>query len=270
MQKKALKICGFTLVLGIFGAFLRWLQLQNVIEPDTGLATPHAPLSYAFIAFLLLGALLLFFWTRAYKNAGLPLSYPEAYACGQAFFRIAALIIAVVMGLGGILMLAYALKSSRSIFDLTLGLFAFVAAVSAYLFLADANTPGKKATGRATAAILVVFLCYWLIAAYKFSASDPVIWQFAPRLLAVSSTILAFYYIAGFGFGRPKPLAALFFSLLSSVLCIITLADAYPIGEQLIAAAFALFSLILAYAQVSRAGSAPESGSVEDSVSEAP
>ncbi|MEA4895774.1 MAG: hypothetical protein VB064_11000, partial [Oscillospiraceae bacterium] len=90
-----------------------------------------------------------------------------------------------------------------------------------------------------------------LIASYKYSASDPVIWHFAPRLLTISSTVLAFYYIAGFVFNKPRPLASLYFSLLGTFLCLTVLADSYPLGEQLITVGFLAAMTLLSFKQIS-------------------
>ena len=45
MRKNALTITLCVLVLGIFGAFLRWLQTRSIFEEETGLALRGAPIS---------------------------------------------------------------------------------------------------------------------------------------------------------------------------------------------------------------------------------
>ncbi len=251
MRKKSLQLCGFTCIMGIFGAFLRWVQLVKIIEPETGLATAHSPWSYTLVIFSLLNIASLVLWIRSFKKYSFPLKYPDAFSRGLSLYSIAAMVIGAVMALGGVLTVIRSLGSSGTVFDLVLGLFSFICALGASSFVISANKPNKKTGGTIQSAAIILFLCYWLIAAYKFSASDPVIWHFAPRLLAVSSTILAFYYIAGFVFNSPKPLLSLFFCQLGAFLCIITLADSYPLGEQLITLAFAALMMLLSFAQVS-------------------
>ena len=76
------------------------------------------------------------------------------------------------------------------------------------------------------------------------------VWNFAIRLLCIASAILAFYYAAGFVFEKPHPLAALYFCQLTVFLAIVTEADVYPLGEQLIVLAFLLFALLLSVLQL--------------------
>lgn len=252
MQKKSLQLCGFTLILGIFGAFLRWVQTRRVFEPDTGLATPNSIWSYAVILMILLGAALILLWVRSLNKNSFPRSYPSVFLMSGATSTVSAIVIGIIIAAGGLMSIVTAMteKSYYSVFQLMLGFLAILCAICLTAFTMNAGKENSKNSGTLSSAIIVLFLCFWLIAAYKYSASDPVIWHFAPRLLAISSTILAFYFTAGFVFGRPKALSSLFFSLLGAFLCILTLADSYPTGEQLIVLAFAVEMLLLSYAQL--------------------
>lgn len=252
MRKKSLQLCGFTLILGIFGAFLRWVQVRRVFEPDTGLATPNSVWSYAVILIILLSAALILIWVRSLRNNSFPSGYPSAYSQHVPAYPIIAIVIGVIMVVGGLLTIIAAMteKSSYTVFQLMLGFFGILCAICLTVFTLNAFKHESKSSGTLSTAVIVLFLCYWLIAAYKYSASDPVIWHFAPRLLAISATILAFYFSAGFVFGRPRPLSSLFFCLFGAFLCILTLADSYPNGEQLIVFAFAAEMLLLPFAQL--------------------
>lgn len=251
MLKKSLKLCGFTVVMGIFGAFLRWLQNVNIYEPDTGLAIPGSPYSYSLVLFAVLFAILLFVWVRSYRDIGFSSDYPEVYSGTLPGSKIAAYVIGALIAAGGLITVYRAVSTSKTAFDLILGLFGLVCAGGMTSFIASAGTAKKKSSGVFGAAATVFFLCFWLIASYKYSASDPVIWHFAPRLLTISSTVLAFYYIAGFVFNKPRPLASLYFSLLGTFLCLTVLADSYPLGEQLITVGFLAAMTLLSFKQIS-------------------
>jgi len=121
------------------------------------------------------------------------------------------------------------------------------------LFLLAVHKPSKKNGGVFGAVSTVFFICFWLIAAYKYSAADPVIWHFALSLPAFSATVLAFYFIAGFVFNKPKPLASLYFSLLGTFLCLTVLADSYPVGEQFFTVGFLSAMTLLSYSQLGSA-----------------
>jgi len=253
MRKKSLIICGFTVIMGVFGAFLRWVQTLSVFEADTGLATSHSPWSYAVVLFSLLFAVLLYVWLRKLKNVSFALKYPEVYSKTIPFASVAAYAVGALIAIGGVLTLIRSVQTSKSVFDLILGLFSFVCAAGMTDFLLSLDKPVKKNGGVFGAVSTVFFLCFWLIASYKYSASDPVIWHFALRLLAISSTVLALYFIAGFVFNKPKPLASLYFSLLGTFLCLTVLADSYPVGEQFFTVGFLLAMTLLSYAQLSSA-----------------
>lgn len=253
MRKKSLILCGFTVIMGIFGAFLRWLQNVNIFEADTGLAILHSPWSYAVILFAALFAILLFLWLRRYKDIGFAPKYPEVYSGPVPFITVAAYVIGAVIAVGGVITVARAVSTSKTVFDLILGLFSLVCAAGMTTFILSVGRPEKKKNGVFGATVTVFFLCFWLIASYKYSAADPVIWHFAPRLLSISATILAFYFIAGFVFNKPKPLASLYFSLLGAFLCLAVLADTYPLGEQLITVGFLAAMTLLSFSQVSGA-----------------
>jgi hypothetical protein len=253
MRNKSLKLCGFTVIMGIFGAFLRWLQNSNIFEADTGLAIPHSPWSYAVILFAALFAILLFVWLRKYRDIGFASNYPEVYSGTVPFVTVAAYIIGAVIAVGGILTVSRSVSTSKTAFDLILGLFSLICAAGMTTFILSIGKQGKKSSGVFGAAVTVFFLCFWLIASYKYSAADPVIWHFALRLLSISATILAFYFIAGFVFNKPKPLASLYFSLLGTFMCLVVLADSYPLGEQLITVGFLAAMALLSFSQVSGA-----------------
>ncbi|MBP8640864.1 MAG: hypothetical protein KBI01_08210 [Oscillospiraceae bacterium] len=253
MRNNSLKLCGFTLIMGIFGAFLRWLQIQNIYEADTGLAARHSPWSYTLVLFFLLFAVLLWLWIRKLKDVHFTMKYPEVYSKSIPFASVVAIIIGVIMALGGALTLIRSVQTSKTVFDLVLGLITFICAAGMASFIGSASNPKKKGNGYFGAISIVFYLCFWLIAAYKFSAKDPVTWNFAPRLLAISATLLAFYFIAGFVFNKPRPLASLYLGLLGTFMCIITIADTYPLGEQFITVGFIASMTLLSFSQLNSA-----------------
>ena len=69
MRKDALTITLTTLVLGIFGAFLRWLQNMNIYD-DGGLAARGAGISIVLTVYILAAAAVLVLiarvWLRRY------------------------------------------------------------------------------------------------------------------------------------------------------------------------------------------------------------
>lgn len=255
MRNKSLKLCGFTVIMGIFGAFLRWLQIQNTFDSETDLFASHSPWSYAVILFFVLFAVVLFRWIRGMKDLRFPPKYPDVYSENLHFSSISAVLIGAIMAVGGAATILRSVGTSQSAFDLILGLTTFVSAAGLAAFIISSGKSEKKSGGQFGAVCNVFYICFWLIAAYKFSAAEPAIWAFAPKLLSLSAVLLAFYFIAGFVFNKPRPLSALYFSLLGTFLCIITLADLYPIGEKIITVGIILALTLLSFSQISGARS---------------
>ena len=54
MRKTALTLTVSTLVLGIFGAFLRWLQTMSAFEKETGFSVPGAGTTVVFVIYSIL------------------------------------------------------------------------------------------------------------------------------------------------------------------------------------------------------------------------
>ena len=276
MRKTTRTLCGFTVAAGIFGAFFRWVQLGRAVEEDTGLFLPGAPSSTLMAVYLVVVAAVLLVLVRRCKGAAFQTSYPAVYAGGGRAVKPVAILAGILLAIGGLLTITHAMHMAKAatagligtldytpVFDLLLGIFAIICGIAAIFFVFNA---GSRKPGRAyfSSALIVLFLCFWLIAAYKYSADDPVLWNFAIRLLDISATILAFYYAAGFVYDKPRPLAALYFCQLSAFLGIVTEADVYPLGEQLIVLAFLILSLLLSALQLGSAGThSPETPSAE-------
>ncbi len=253
MHDKSLKFCGYTLIMGIFGAFFRWAQGISAYEPDTGLAISGSTWSYILLGFLIICALSFIFTVRRFRKESFPSQYSQALQIDLRLVGVIGLIIAAVMAIGGLITLFSAVTAPISVFDAVTGAFAIICAISFAAFISSPVRDHAKARGAAAGLIVVLFFCFWLIATYKSFASEPVIWRFAPRILAICAAILGYYFMAGYPYGRPKPLLCLYFCQLGAFLLIVTLADSFKFGEQLIALSAAAGLLVLSYTILSRA-----------------
>ncbi len=265
MQKKSLKICGLTAIMGVFGAFIRWVQSLSAFEEGTGLAIPNAPWSYVLFIFMLATLTVIIFMVRSFKKDRFSADFATAMAYENRFIDISAIFIGVIMAVGGAAELFSSLKTDpMNIFGIITGAFAIICAACIASFLRSPRRDHPDTRGRSMSVIVVLFLCYWLISTYKMFSSDPVIWHFAPRLLAISAAILAYYFVAGFPFNKPRPMLSVFFCLLGAFLLIITLADSLMIGEQLIAFSIAAMLLLVSFVILSNAGKSVEYKQAED------
>ena len=250
MLNKSLKLFGFTCIFGVFGAFFRWLQNMTAFEPETGLAISGARWSVIMLLYMvIIAAALAFIVFKKLKPCQFSEEYGSAFDTPTPLFDIIAVVLAAVLGAGGLISLFPALVPPYSIFELITGLFAIVAAACLIGFLRSTKRDHAETRGAGLALVVDLFMCFWLIASYKTFASDPVIWHYAPRLIAICACVLAFYYLAGYPYRKAKPLQTIFFSNLAAFLFIITLADDYSIGKQLMALAcigtLCLYSILI-------------------------
>jgi hypothetical protein len=226
MQKQSFIICALCLAAGSFGAFIRWLQNVNAFEPDTGLQIPGSLWSVALIIYLAAMALVFLFVVRFLKDnkkLAQPDSFPEAFRGGRVLCEVTAIASFALTGIGGVALIIQATGEKVSHFDAINGGFIVVAAICLIIILHGVNTSDKP-HGKAFL-FLILALCFRLVTEYKNSASDPVLWHFAIRILAICAVVVAYYYYAGFCFGRAKPYKALYFSFLGIVLSITSFAD---------------------------------------------
>ena len=111
------------------------------------------------------------------------------------------------------------------------------------LMLTRNNYWGERRGDRSLFLLLPAFGgCLWLILSYREMSNDPVVAGYAGRLLALVAVTLALYFTAALSFGkRPRPGAALYFSLLAVYLCLTALADGLELTQTLLLLAAVLW-----------------------------
>ena len=270
MRNTSIKLCSLALFAGIFGTFLRWLQTMSGFETETGLSIPHAPISYVVLAYIIGYGILLYVLLRPLKNMSAPETYPNSLIVGGRLLPLFAVGAGILMGLGGAVSVVLSLFN-KNVFQLITGILAIISAPFMLSFIKGASGFGAKKRGRVCCSMITIFICFWLIATYKYNASDPVLWNFAPRLLAVSALLLAMYFISGFAFVTGKHMPTLFFSLFGAFLGLFTLTESYPIGDRLIMLALSLFVLSCSFGLICNISSSPlPAGDAEETEPESP
>lgn len=224
MRKDALTMVLITAVAGVFGAFLRWLENINAFEPDTGLMLPFARTTVLMAAFLtaaaILFAVLSIVWTKRFaceKDPALALC-PSTFAPGL----LCKLCGAVTIALGVVLMFAAAQQHYPSLERLFAAACIFCGVALMFLLT---RGEGAASVSRGAWLVPVLFGCMWLVCCYKNNAENPVIWAYLVELLTVMATVMAWYELAAYHYGRAKPAAALFFVQAAAFMNIATLSD---------------------------------------------
>lgn len=227
MRKDALKMLLITAVAGVFGAFFRWLENLNAFEPDTGLMLPAAKTTMLMAAYMLaacaLFVVLALMWTKRCDCSADP-----AIALRPFTFvpnLICKLCGAAVAVLGIVLMFSAPAARYPSLERLFAA--ACILGGVAIMFVA-VRGDGSALVSRGASLIPVLFCCMWLVLSYKNSAENPVVWAFLVELLAIIATLMAWYELAAYHYGRAKPRAALFFVQAAAFMDIATLSDERP------------------------------------------
>lgn len=239
MQKEAWLSVAAAAVLGSFALFVRWLQLLNVFEADTGLAKPGSLLSWAVALLCIAAAAVFLFLAGRLRRYHAPTEPSAAFNTGKQPFQILMLVCGVLAAAGAVLMFRQGDLLTKIL--ALLGLFAAVCLA----FYLEAKSRGEL--GCLIAAVPVLFFCFWLIVSYKENADDPVLWDYAMEILAIASSALAHYYLAGYLFYRAKPVRTVYFILLAAFFCTVTLVDRRGLGEAMIFAASALSFYVLGW-----------------------
>lgn len=263
---------------GVVGCFLRRWELASVFEPDTGLPVPGMPATVALIALCVAAAVLLALLCRG-TGRDFTGGYDEAFrAPGNAPYMTAMVAAAFLMAISGGLLLLQAPELYREASELyqeastqsrgtpMLGMLPKV--LLAVLILASAwsllqlgrNNFKGEGKGKYSSSLLIpaYAACMWLIVAYQARSGDPVILDYVYQLFAIIATVLGSYFMAGFGFARPKVFPAAFFSLAAMVFILITLADAHEPAFLLLCGGYFLYFAASAAALLSNAAKLPE------------
>lgn len=251
MRKEAGLMCVFTCVMGALGLFLRWIQNNNVFEPETGLAQRGSAWSGLLVAVCVITALGILGFVANLRGHKTETQYRTALRGKTILYPALAGVLGAVMLVGAVMLLTTA--GDQPFPGLQRVLAVLAAACGACLPLLAVG-PKKDSDGSMMCLgsfVPVVFLCFWLIVSYKENSANPVVWAYCIEILAISAAIMAYYYTAGFAFEKPRPLSTIYFCLLGAFFSMTTLADTRPVSKQLFFVAIAVMLLAFAFVLVS-------------------
>ena len=265
MRNNALTICCGVCVAGAFGVFTRWMQDLTAFD-EHGLYV-RGNIWGAVLLLLCIaaaGAMLGAIWyLKNHEHLVSPAGFGAAHAGSGVIRRAAWLIIAAFMAVACFALLLTAGSSQ----------YASLLRVLALLgLLADAGFAGMAAAGGrgdgessgasplvCLACVLpVAFCCFWLVVSYRQDAATAVVWRYGPEITAIACSLLAFYYLAGHAFGRPRAYTAMFFCACGAFLCFTALPDSRLMALQLLLAGSALMQLFFLASLAANLRRAPE------------
>lgn len=235
-QKRSLEICCYVLGAGAFSVFLRWLQVMLAFD-DKGLSTRSA-FNLLVPAMIIAGVWTFNRFTKQFKKERLYVSknYLEALYNPGRLFAAARWLIGVMMcaGAGLLLMTSEADKEANLIRILCA--FALCTGASFPLLLEAANrfTLEKVPVLRLFAVMPILMYSTWLILSYKQNVYNSVFWSFAPELLTIIVTLLAFFRAAGLIFNCLDEKKLFLSTMSGAMLCLMSLADSRYMGMEIL------------------------------------
>ena len=252
MRKKALEVCCYVAGAGAFGVFVRWLQTMMAFN-DEGLVDKSF-FNFAVPAFCVAFSLVFLRFVDKFRLQRYELSgdFYEALNNEHKVYTILRWLIGMIMSIGGVMLLISAETDKNAEFLQILAGMAIVNGLLFPLYLTSANKPHAAVPRLSCFCAFwpILTFCMWLVSCYKINAINSVLWAYAPEILTHIVVINAFFYIAGFSFGVPRPWRALFFCMVGAAACILVIADERYMGMQLMYAASAGMLLLYTWIMV--------------------
>ena len=232
--KAPLILSCYVCALGAFGAFFRWLQMQVARDSETGMMNPSI-LSVLVPLTILCAAVL--FYLRLKKlcdgEKALPTEFYAALKGSSVLCPVISWVIGVFTAIGGVVtMLNVTLDAQRGLY-IVIAALGILCGLSFPLICSAARKRYSPGLTSLFMTLPVIMYCLWLIACYKANSNNPNLWVYAVEIIAVCCIITAFYYTAGFPYGRAKPRWAAYFCMMGAFLGFVTLADGRHLGLQL-------------------------------------
>lgn len=265
MRNNALTICCGVCVAGAFGVFTRWMQDLTAFD-EHGLYV-RGNIWGAVLLLLCIaaaGAMLGAIWyLKNHEHLVSPAGFGAAHAGGGVIRRAAWLIIAAFMAVACFALLLTAGSSQYASLLRVLALLGLLADAGFAGMAAAGGRDEKESSGASPLVCLacvlpVAFCCFWLVVSYRQDAATAVIWRYGPEITAIACSLLAFYYLAGHAFGRPRAYTAMFFCACGAFLCFTALPDSRLMALQLLLAGSALMQLFFLASLAANLRRAPE------------
>ena len=233
--KAPLILSCYVCALGAFGAFFRWLQMQVARDAETGMMDSSI-LSILVPLTILCAAVLFYLRLKKLCDGGkaLPTEFYAALKGNSVLCPVISWVIGVFTAIGGVVtMLNVTLDAQRGLY-IVIAALGILCGLSFPLICSAARKRYSPGLTSLFMTLPVIMYCLWLIACYKANSNNPNLWVYAIEIIAVCCIITAFYYTAGFPYGRAKPRWAAYFCMMGAFLGFVTLADGRYLGLQIL------------------------------------
>lgn len=247
MRKNALVNLAIVVGAGAFGSFCRWLQNQIAFD-ESGLSV-SSPLNVIVILILLGMVIWVYFLTQkvAEANMKVPEDYHDAFFPEERISVSSAWVIGIIEVLGGLILAMTGLDNASPALTLIFALCAILSGILVPVCMRSAQTDVSNGTIALLTTVPILQFCIGLINCYKINATNPSVWVYSVQILAYACLAIAFYYIAGYAYGRVFHYRTLYFSMLGAFLSIMVIADDLNLGLVLIFLANGALLLLYMY-----------------------
>lgn len=252
MRKQAWVNTLTALILSAFIVMLRWLQNMNVFEEDTGLALRGSTLSVILLLTVCVGVVAVALLCRSLRKCAAPTEPEEAFAEVPKLIYIVLGMAAFAAAVGSVL---YFLLNT-SVPMRAAGLMALLSVPALLLY---PLLPRWGGLGAYMSLLPVFAFSLWLVVAYREYAVNPVLWSYAPTILAVAAVLFGSYQMAGYLFYRARPMVAIFSGCLAPIFGLGILTDADAGSGRMVLGAWSVGLLALAGVLILNLSEAPVS-----------
>ena len=258
MRKNALANLAIVVGAGAFGSFCRWLQNQIAFD-ENGLST-NSPLNILVFLVVLGAAIWFFLIVQGIHEKNMTVSDNVRTALKGTGDRqmTALMIIAAVEVLGGLILILTGLDNSSPALTLVFGVCAMVSGILTPVVFRSIASDVSDGTIALLMTIPILLYGIGLINCYKIHATNPSVWVYSIQILAYACCAIAFYYVAGFAYGRTSPFKTLYFIMLGAFLSILVVADSLNLGLVLIVVSNAALLLVYLVRLMSNMEAGPE------------
>jgi len=262
-MRPAWLLCGVIPALAC--AMLRRWQMVSAFEGELHLAVPGAPASVVLICVLLMTAALLLLLAvrqaeyRPPRGSGekrLPAGMASRGDSIALTLTVAgaflALVAAPVLFIRGMelreeqqMLRAMGVESggNNGLLMMAVAVTALLAFAGLFMAGRDRARGQRDGKGESMQMLCAVNGCLWLMEVYRVGASDPVLWNYAPVLLAIICGMLFYMNSAGLACGAYHPRRTLWLAGMTVVLSATAMAGKWELGNVLLLASQTLAAL---------------------------
>lgn len=225
----------YAICAAAIGMFSRWMQRMMAFNDD-GLPDPSF---WNFAIFAIALGVALIFTRRIDKMKNrrwfLTKNYVEVYSTDNKWLLAASNLGAVIMCLGGILLITETTNEQRQLFYICTGILGAATGIELVAVIHSArNARFRPKTLRLMSIIPMVFLSVWLICTYQANSINPLVINFGLQIITICILMMTVFRLAGIFFYSFKPSRTMFLCMFGSYVCSMNIPESIFFGETLL------------------------------------